>query len=828
MSSDQFYYGRDDIEKLLEREKEEIARGRERYDANEWTGVALSGGGIRSAIFCLGALQALGANGVLKNFDYMSSVSGGGYIASALQWLWRTDASSGTQKSDFPFGVDRSLKSHDELKDKRLSYLRNHGKYLTPGNGLSIWSMTAVTIRTLFLNLITWLPVAALAMWVCVVICRLFDTILRDMPNFYSPILVRWQCGESCAKTWPVETFFGLSALAGFLGVIFFTVWALGFALDTMISPAKDRDHVSISKRRLYLIVQAALALSVAVSLVTLEIAVKAGPILQGLAITTTVVALLFVVVRVLQVRGADMSMNYEWRRAMEVVAGSWLPRILIAFAISTIPVVPYLLANNPDPLLKLAAAATAAVSGLVSAFAGHGAQAQNKPPSNAVRWILMAASGVFIYALGIGAYLIAQLILCPECVVGSDSTKQNLLRGAVLGLSGVAIFLTFRTNVNYVGLHRFYRDRLMEAFMPSTESVQNNLVGASPDADRLSLSELWPPRLDPDGSKRPIPFPILNTNAVLVNDPDRTIMSRGGDSFVLTPLHMGSPATGWEVTTRHISKHGPISLASGMAASGAALNANAAYVGAGVTRDRLLSIVLMLLNLRLGLWVGRPNKREAKGRIQMPNHFNPGFRYGMTLSGFRSDSSFIELSDGGHFDNLGIYELIRRKVSIIVTLDGEQDAPSSMPALYSVVQRVAEDFNVRINLEGRLDELISQPHPGYPDGVRFVRKPFFAAPIEYPDGKVGVLVYVKLSLASDASFAAKGYRAQYPDFPHQSTTNQFFVPQQIEAYRDVGYINMKNAIDTLGLGIEFEPAKILVRWDRLTLYSKVRATKST
>lgn len=155
MSSDQFYYGRDDIEKLLEREKEEIARGRERYDANEWTGVALSGGGIRSAIFCLGALQALGANGVLKNFDYMSSVSGGGYIASALQWLWRTDASSGTQKSDFPFGVDRSLKSHDELKDKRLSYLRNHGKYLTPGNGLSIWSMTAVTIRTLFLNLIT-------------------------------------------------------------------------------------------------------------------------------------------------------------------------------------------------------------------------------------------------------------------------------------------------------------------------------------------------------------------------------------------------------------------------------------------------------------------------------------------------------------------------------------------------------------------------------------------------------------------------------------------------------------------------------------------------
>ena len=77
------------------------------------------------------------------------------------------------------------------------------------------------------------------------------------------------------------------------------------------------------------------------------------------------------------------------------------------------------------------------------------------------------------------------------------------------------------------------------------------------------------------------------------------------------------------------------------------------------------------------------------------------------------------------------------------------------------------------------------------------------------------MLVYVKLSLASGASFAAKGYRAQYPDFPHQPTTNQFFVPQQIEAYRDVGYVNMLDAIEALGLDRTCDPSAVLHEWSR-------------
>ena len=309
-------------------------------------------------------------------------------------------------------------------------------------------------------------------------------------------------------------------------------------------------------------------------------------------------------------------------------------------------------------------------------------------------------------------------------------------------------------TNVNYVGLHRFYRDRSMEAFMPDKANVKNNIVETSLDADTLSMADLWPV----DGAdKQKKPYPIINTNAIMINDPDRQLASRGGDSFIISPLYVGCAATGWESTKEHGRKHGPLSLASAMAASGAAVNANAAYAGAGITRDRLLSIVLMLLNLRLGMWVGRPSREEPRWCLRETNHYVPTLRYGLTRSGYTRHSKFVELSDGGHFDNLGIYELIRRKLSVILVIDGEEDPHTAMPALYSVAQRVAEDFGAKINLDKQLDELIPVPGEGYPEAAKFVKSPYFVTTIDYSSGAKGVLIYIKLSLVNSVEFSAKG-----------------------------------------------------------------------
>jgi hypothetical protein len=100
---------------------------------DEWTGIALSGGGIRSASFCLGALQAMANLNLLREFNYISTVSGGGYIGSSLQWFWQKDAKSGTGASDFPYGSDAPGTigpPAGTATAERLSYLRNHGSCL--------------------------------------------------------------------------------------------------------------------------------------------------------------------------------------------------------------------------------------------------------------------------------------------------------------------------------------------------------------------------------------------------------------------------------------------------------------------------------------------------------------------------------------------------------------------------------------------------------------------------------------------------------------------------------------------------------------------------
>ena len=112
------------------------------------TGLALSGGGIRSAVFCLGVIQALAKNGVLKNFDYLSTVSGGGYIGSSLTWFTNTVAQFGVEARDLPYGIDDPTQPAPKQPGGKplLAHLRRHGSYLDPSGNLSLLSGIAVVL----------------------------------------------------------------------------------------------------------------------------------------------------------------------------------------------------------------------------------------------------------------------------------------------------------------------------------------------------------------------------------------------------------------------------------------------------------------------------------------------------------------------------------------------------------------------------------------------------------------------------------------------------------------------------------------------------------
>ena len=809
---------------FLSAEKAMIALHRERgkRDSADWNGIALSGGGIRSAIFCLGALQALAENGILRKFDYMSSVSGGGYIASALQWWWHRVPGTGTEPGNFPFGVSRAhgidgakqpgsdpaTPSDDAAAQAaRLVYLRMHGEYLTPDATMSIWSITAVVIRTLFLNLAVWIPLGALLFLIFISALRPFEGSVAGLPNVYSPLAAAtWlKCEKDCI--WSIELFFGLTTWLALIILAGFTVWVVAFSLDTGPSTLRERDkriweqfNGRVGSFLLVTVLLYALLFFDFGEISKLAWILHGIPLVAGALFMTMITSLLLLTYQF-------AAPNYSWRRWFEVSAGRVSPWITIILAVGSIPVIPHMLLNESGLALKFATAAVGALSGVVSAAFGHKAQRQQEAPSDLSRWIVMIASAVFLYFIAIVAYSLAKLALEPEVLerLRIGTTGQAIARAAIVIAMVLAFFMAFVTNVNLVGLHRFYRDRLMEAFMPDPDCLEKNRVGASPDADSLSITALWPDGSDPQAKKEQKPYPIINANAIMVNDPDRKLASRGGDNFILSPLYVGCSATGWESTAQHIRKNGPLTLASAMTISGAALNANAAYVGVGVTRDRLLSIVMTVLNLRLGLWFRAPSSSDHGDATEWPNHIIPAFLLGLTRLGYRKNSIFVELSDGGHFDNLGIYELVRRKLRVIVAVDGEEDPQTAMPALYSVAQRVEEDFGAIIDLDRHLDRLVPVAGEGYPEGAKFARSPFFITTITYKDDKSakvepGLLIYIKLSLVETASFVAKGYRAQNPDFPHQPTADQFFSPEQVDAYRSIGKENATAALKELGL----------------------------
>jgi hypothetical protein len=133
-------------------------------------GLALSGGGIRSAAFNLGVLQAFANADRLHRFDYLSTVSGGGYIGSALTWFltdrWlyseKKGRRFGTGKDDHPLG--RKLAgAKTSTSNNRIDHIRGFGNYLRPSRELWTGSAAALLLQNMtFVTLMWFFPLMLL------------------------------------------------------------------------------------------------------------------------------------------------------------------------------------------------------------------------------------------------------------------------------------------------------------------------------------------------------------------------------------------------------------------------------------------------------------------------------------------------------------------------------------------------------------------------------------------------------------------------------------------------------------------------------------------
>lgn len=320
--------------------------------------------------------------------------------------------------------------------------------------------------------------------------------------------------------------------------------------------------------------------------------------------------------------------------------------------------------------------------------------------------------------------------------------------------------------DVNSTSPHRYYRDRLAETFLIRTSANKN--PGSDFDAGvSVRLSDLT--------TKRRSPYHLINCALNVPGSKNIAMQGRMTDFFSFTSDFCGSPLTGYLPTTKWEAADTHLDLGTAMAISAAA-----AAPQMGLVTMRTLSFWLVLLNVRLGYWAKKPQN-------ELGTFFGaPGFfcLWQEMLGTMNETSPWLNLTDGGHIENLGVYELLRRRCKYIIAVDGEEDSKMTFHGLTTLQRLAAIDLGVRIDIN--LDDLRLNDQ-------RLSRSHFRFCRVRYPkEGRgskdeFGYLLYVKLSLTGNEGEFLRRYRLDNPVFPHDSTADQFFTEAQFEAYRNLG-----------------------------------------
>lgn len=694
---------------MLEAEWDYLDKTRKGFDRNQIKGIALSGGGIRSASFCLGVLQKLAADGKLEKFDYLSTVSGGGYLGGSLSWLWSglwKDKGSespdfGVTAENFPYGTEvrqfnseaseatdvRGAELDSRNKASLLRHLRQNGKYLTPGRGISALSLFSIVLRSIAMGFVTLTVFAATA----------FSAL------YFLNLIEANQ---------PSSQFFRILAGASLAGYVLFQLY---YMWDIAQSKKKQ----------------------------------ASGGAREG----------------------------YRKRRWFE----SHLPYFLLAFGAVL------LLASIHWVQAKLSLyMSTPEIGGLSAALGALlGSIGIDSRWRTALKWIphslqLVLAAAMVMFGL---------LVMADWLVVKLDSWNQWLHFPLLLALSYLLVWFARNLPINNISIHRYYRDRLMETFMPDAEKV----LAGKEDGEALKANETGVHQLKRDeqsGETTRAPFHLINTNVILVKSEIAKFRGRGGDNFVLSPLYSGSNATGWRKTSEFCG--GYITLPSAVAISGAAANPDAGVAGKGLTTNTIVSLLMSVFNLRLGYWAPNPNPEYQSDQRAMPSFFNPGFIEVLNRGKMNEEAEFVQLSDGGHFENLALYELFRRRARLIVVCDAAADPDYSFADLANAIEKARVDFGVKINFKrSELQRMVPASKPDQADRDYPVAETcYLVTPIDYNDGS-GIesrLVYIKTTLANNFGADVHGYKRANPSFPDESTVDQFFDEVQFEAYRELGW----------------------------------------
>ena len=737
-------------------------------------GICLSGGGIRSATFALGATQALGERGVLAQADYIAAVSGGAYHAGSHQVL-RARA----RRAGHPLGVADALAAGSPEEDHR----RRHGKYIA--DGAAGWAVAiGLVVRNLAVSV-------ALLYAALLLTARLFGAGYGALRPWAAQLFDTTPSPPAPAWVWPP---FGTGTWAAVLAV-------LGLALLSWLASSKwpavrSEDAPPDSADTDATDPAGADATDPADTGATDPPGVarwRAGT--EALAATTLRLAALAALVLL----GGPLLVRFiEW-----LPHAPFVPDVSVAGAAAS------------GGLLGVAVT----LWNMLSGSRDDSAAAAGKRLRSLASRAEFATRALLSFAVIAGLTLAAVLVLGVELAraVGDylpagttplalTSDARLLVSLAALGLAWVLLDQT-----RSMSLHPFYKRRLASSFI-----IERADAGAREVDYRIPtlLSDYAAPAPgDSQGGPQ-----VLFCAAANVSGPGLAPPGRRVTPFVFSHDWVGGPRLGYFPTRALERAVAGRAYETDVTTLGAMAMSGAAFASAMGRLGGPFNTLLALTNTRLGAWLPNPRYHRRVSTSRAGDQRNPSdqtstapplerFRRPLPFTrrlpywvreitgSYSLDDRFIYVTDGGHYENLGLVELLRRGCETIYCIDaGGGDAQG----LAHAAALAYEELGVRIDIDGFQLAPSSAVGASGDDPVleqlrgRLARTAVLEGAIIYPDvgpaaGRRGTLHVGRGVLTPTAPFPVLAYALRSEAFPNDTTADQWFDVEQFEAYRALG-----------------------------------------
>ena len=335
--------------------------------------------------------------------------------------------------------------------------------------------------------------------------------------------------------------------------------------------------------------------------------------------------------------------------------------------------------------------------------------------------------------------------------------------------------------NINKFSLHAMYRERLIRAYLGASRlegrfGTANSFTGLD-GQDNIQMKDL----------NKEKPLHVVNIALNLANSNNLRWQNRKAESFTATRLHCGSSMMGGSGHYRSSAEYGynsqndrAITLGTAGAISGAAASPNMGYY----TMSSAVSFLMTLFNVRLGWWMGNPGSKGDDTYNLASPRWSPRLLIAEASGETTDTKPYVYLTDGGHFENLGIYEMVLRRCRFIVAVDSTADPDFNFSDLGNAIHKIRVDMGIRIDFEGK-------PEKGRYCAIATIKY----SEVDGTDKDCdGILIYMKPTLDGEEPIDIKHYHSKHSSFPHETTGDQWFSESQFESYRALG-ANMMDSI---------------------------------